>query len=130
MAWALRVIPNLYIWDDPEKKADSPGPYNYLRLSTHVLGQILRLSRATEALARQQAPAAGSIVVITNLNDPAVDNILTDEVANLWRTRWAKEVQTYQFPANLGLGHDIISVDDPNMNVAVVYPKLFELIDR
>lgn len=130
MAWALRVFPNVYIWDDREKKANSPRPYNYLRLSTHVLGQILRLSRATQALARQQAPAASSILVITNLNDPSVDNVVTDKIVNLWRTRRAKAVQTHQFPANLGLGHDIISVTDPNMNVAAVYPTLIELIDR
>jgi carboxylesterase len=129
-AWAFRVLPNMYLWDDPQKKADNPRPYNYLRLSTHALGQILRLSRSIQVLAQQKAPAADSILVITNLNDPAVDNILTDEVVNLWRTRWAKEVQTYQFPSDLGLGHDIISVDDPNMNVPVVYSKLFELIDQ
>lgn len=130
MGWAFRVLPNSYLWDDPQKKADSPRPYNYLRLSTHALGQILRLSRSIQALAQRKAPAADSILVITNLNDPAVDNIVTDEVVSLWRTRWAKEVQTYQFPANLGLGHDIIGVDDPNMNIAVVYPKLLELIDQ
>ena len=130
MAWALRMFPNMYIWDDPEKKADSPRLYNYLRMSTHVLGQILRLSRATQALARQQAPAAGSIVVITNLNDPGVDNAVTDEIVDLWRTHWAKDVQTYQFPADLGLGHDIIDVKDPHMNVAAVYPRLLELIDH
>jgi len=130
IAWALRVLPNLYLWDDPEKKADNPRPYNYLRMSTHVLGQILRLSRATRALARQKPPAAGSIMVITNLNDPGVDNVVTDKVVDLWRTRWAKDVQTYQFPADLHLGHDIIDVKDPNMNVAAVYPKLLELIDR
>lgn len=130
MAWALRVFPNLYIWDDPEKKADDPRPYNYLRASTNVLGQILRLSRATQALARQKAPAAGTILVITNLNDPGVDNVVTDRVVNLWRTRWNKDVQNYQFPADLGLGHDIIDVKDPNMNVAAVYPKLLELIDQ
>jgi carboxylesterase len=130
MGWAFRAFPNSYLWDDPQKKADSPRRYNYLRLSTHALGQILRLSRSIQLLARRKAPAAESILVITNLNDPAVDNILTDEVVNLWRTRWAKKVQTYQFPANLGLGHDIIGVDDPNMNVAVVYPKLLELIDQ
>jgi carboxylesterase len=129
MAWAFRVLPNLYLWDDPEKKADNSRPYNYLRLSTRVLGQILRLSRSIQVSTQRKAPAAVSILVITNLNDPAVDNSVTDEVVNLWRTRWAKEVQTYQFPANLGLGHDIIGVDDPNMNVAVVYPKLLELID-
>jgi hypothetical protein len=88
------------------------------------------LSRSTRVLAQRKAPAADSILVITNLNDPAVDNVLTDEVVNLWRARWATEVHTYQFPASLGLGHDIIGVDDPNMNVAVVYPKLFELIDQ
>jgi alpha-beta hydrolase superfamily lysophospholipase len=128
-AWAFRVLPNSYLWDDPHKKAESPNPYNYLRLSTHALGQILRLSRSIQVLTQRQAPAADSILVITNLNDPAVDNSVTDEVVNRWRTRWAKEVKTYQFPADLGLGHDIISVDEPNMKVAVVYPKLFELID-
>lgn len=130
MAWALRVFPNSYIWDDPEKKAENPRPYNYLRSSTHVLGQILRLSGAIQTLARWKAPAAGSIVVITNLNDPGVDNVVTDRVVDLWRTRWAKEVQTYQFPADLGLGHDIIDVRDPSMNVTAVYPKLLELIDQ
>jgi pimeloyl-ACP methyl ester carboxylesterase len=130
MAWAFRVLPNGYLWDDPQKKADSPRPYNYPRLSTHVLGQILRFSRSIQVSAQRKAPAADSILVITNLNDPAVDNILTGEVVNLWRTGWAKEVKTYQFPASLGLGHDIISVDDPNMNIAAVYPKLLELIDQ
>jgi carboxylesterase len=130
MGWAFRVLPNLYLWDDPQKKADSARPHNYLRLSTHVLGQILRLSRSIQILAKQKAPAADSILVITNLNDPAVDNIVTDEIVNLWRTRWAKVVETYQFPADLGLGHDIISVDEPNMKVAEIYPKLLELIDQ
>jgi esterase/lipase len=130
IAWAWRVFPNSYIWDDPEKKANNPRPYNYLRLSTRALGQILRLSRAIQALARQRAPAAGSVVVITNLNDPAVDNSVTDKVVDLWRARRANDVQTYKFPADLRLGHDIISVNEPNMDVAVVYPKLMELIDR
>lgn len=130
IAWAFRVLPNSYLWDDPQKKADNPRPYNYLRLSTHALGQILRLSRSVQVLTQRKVPAAKSILVITNLNDPAVDNFLTDKVVNLWRARWAKDVHTYQFPANLGLGHDIISVDDPNMKVAVVYPKLLELIDQ
>jgi carboxylesterase len=130
MAWAFRVFPNSYLWDDPQKKADSARPYNYVRLSTHVLGQILRLSRSIQFLTQRKAPAADSLLVITNLNDPAVDNIVTDKVVNLWRTRWAKEVQTYHFPPDLGLGHDLISVEERNMNAAVVYPKLLELIDQ
>jgi carboxylesterase len=129
VAWAWRLFPNSYIWDDPEKKADNPRRCNYLRLSTRALGQILRLSRSIQASARRKAPAAGSILVITNLNDPAVDNVVTDKVVHLWRERRANDVRTYQFPADLRLGHDIISVNEPTMDVGVVYPKLLELLD-
>ena len=129
VGWMWRVLPNLYMWDDPHKKADSSRLSNYLRLSTRALGQILRLSQSIQTSARQSASAAGSILVVTNLNDPAVDNTVTDKVFDLWRVRRPKDVQTYRFPADLGLGHDIISVDDPNMNVAVVYPELLKLID-
>ena len=40
VAWAWRVCPNSYLWDDPERKADNPHLDNYLRLSTRTLGQI------------------------------------------------------------------------------------------
>ncbi len=128
MGWVWRTFPNGWIWDDPEKKEDSPRPQNYLRMSTRVLGEILRLSEAIQALARKKAPAAREIVVVTNLHDPSVDNRVTDQVVGLWRTRWARDVRTWQFPAELGLGHDIIDVADPHMNVPVVYPKLLELM--
>ena len=129
MGWAWRIVPNMYLWDDPETKANNPRTHNYLRLSTRVLGQILRLSRSIQALARRKAPAAGAILVITNGNDPSVDNVVTDQVVQWWRARRADGVQTYQFSADLGLSHDIIDVHDPHMNVGVVYPKLLELID-
>jgi carboxylesterase len=128
VAWAWMTFRNRFLWDDPKTKADNPRLSNYLRLSTRALGQILRLSRVTQALARRYAPAAGFILVITNLNDPAVDNAVTDKVVDLWRGRRGADVRAYQFPAALGLGHDIISANEPN--VAEVYPKLFELIDR
>jgi hypothetical protein len=130
VGWVWRVFPNWYVWDDPEKKTDNPRLDNYLRLSTRALGQIVKLSRVIQRLARQTAPAAQSILVITNLNDPAVDNVVTNTVVGLWRAHRTQDVQTYQFPADLGLGHDIISANAPNMDVAAVYPKLLELIDR
>ena len=40
------------------------------------------------------------------------------------------DVQTYQFPADLHLPHGLIDVQEPDQNVAVVYPKLLELIDQ
>jgi len=126
--WVWRVFPNSYIWDDPQKKADNPRRCNYPRLSTRALGQILRLSQSIQTTARLKAPAARSILVVTNLNDPAVDNTATDRVVDLWRKRRPNDVQTYQFPANLGLGHDIVSVDDPKMIVDAVYPELLRMI--
>ena len=127
-SWFFGAIPNFYINSNPKK--ESPRPYNYTRISSRAVAQIMRLGLAIKALARQEAPAAGSIVVITNLNDPGIDNIAVDKVVDLWRTHRANNVQTYQFPAELGLGHDIIDVTDPHMNIALVYPKLLELIDR
>jgi carboxylesterase len=131
---SLIRLPNLFIWEDPVRKADYTPDHNYPRMSTHVLGQILQFSQGIQALARQKAPAARSILVITNLNDPAVDNVVTGKVVALWRAHGAADVQTYQFPADLHLGHELTDVQDPHVNVAVVsamvYPKLLELIDR
>lgn len=121
-------LPNGYIWNDPELKADAPPEHNYPRVSTRALAQILRLSLATQALARQKAPVAGSFLVITNLNDPGVDNGVIGKVVDLWRA-YGVNVQTYRFPAELHLPHGLIDVQEPDQNVAVVYPKLLELID-
>lgn len=125
------LLPNLFIWNDPVLKADAPPKHNYPRLSTRaVLGQILRLSLATQALARQKAPVASSILVVTNLNEPGVDNVVTGKVVDVWRAYPGTDVQTYQFPEELHLPHGLIDVQEPDQNVAAVYPKLLELIYR
>lgn len=130
------LLPNMYIWSDSRLKADAPPDHNYPRLSTRAVGgQILRLSLAIQALARQNAPAVGSILVVTNLNDPDLNNAVTDKVVDLWRAHGAPDVQTYQFPVDLRLGHDLTDLQQPDRNAAavvsaVVYPQLLELIDR
>jgi len=128
-------LPNWFIWEDPELKAKAPPDHSYPRDSTRALGQILRLSLATQDLARQNAPAANSILVVTNLNEPDVDNVVTGKVVAQWRAHGAVDVQTYQFPVDLKLGHDLTDLQQPDHNAAavvsaVVYPKLLELIDR
>jgi carboxylesterase len=126
---AFQRLPNTYVWSHSELKADARPYHNYPRISTHALGQILRLSIATQALMRQKPPAARSILIITNLDDPGVSLVAIRRVVDLWRADGA-EVQTYQFPADLHLPHGLIDVEEPAQNVAVVYPKLLELIDR
>ncbi len=113
-----------------ELKTDVLPYHNYPRVSTRSLGQILRLSLATQALMRQKAPAAGSILVITNLDEPGVNLVAISKVVDLWRSYGTTDVQTYQFPADLHLPHGLIDAQEPSQNVAVVYPKLLELIDR
>ena len=87
------------------------------------------LSALPAHLVRQQAPAAGSILVITNLDDQGVNLGSIGKVVDLWRA-YGVNVQTYQFPADLHLPHGMIDAQEPAQNVAVVYPKLLELIDR
>jgi len=128
-------LPDRYIWSDAKLKADAPPDHNYPAVSLHALGQIMRLSLAIQALARQDAPAVGSILVVTNLNDPDIDNVVTDKVVAQWRAHGAVDVQTYQFPAALELGHDLTDLQQPDRRAAavvsaVVFPKLLELIDR
>jgi alpha-beta hydrolase superfamily lysophospholipase len=130
MATVIRVLPNWYIWEDSKLKENEPRPYNYVRMSSKGFGQVMNLAGAVKAMAREEAPAAGTLIVVTNLNDPGIDNAAVDKVAALWRKHRPNDVQSYAFPAELRLGHDIIDVADPHMNVAAVYPRLLELIDR
>jgi hypothetical protein len=105
-------------------------------LSTRAVGgQILRFSLAIQAMAQQHTPAAGSILVVSNRNDPDLNNAVTDKVVAMWRAHGAPDVRTYQFPVDLRLGHDLTDLQQPDRNAAavvsaVVYPKLLELIDR
>jgi carboxylesterase len=127
---AFIFLPNMYIWNDSQLKTDVVPDHNYPRISTHSLGQILRLSLATQARMRQNPPAARSILVITNLDEPGVSLPAIDRVVDAWRSYRPAEVQTYEFPADLHLPHGLIDPQEPAQNTVVVYPKLLELIDR
>jgi hypothetical protein len=101
----------------------------------HRAAEHVWLSLATQALARRNAPAVRSIRVVTNLNEPGVDNVVTGKVVALWRAHGPADVRTYQFPADLKLGHDLTDLQQPDRKAAavisaVVYAKLCELIDR
>jgi len=131
VGWFFRVWPNFFVWENPVLKADKPPEYDYPRWSTHSMGQVVRLDAVIRQSARRKAPASRSILVVTNLNDPDVDNTGTDTVVQMWRSHGMANLRTYEFPADLGLGHDVIDPEPPNQKVVtLVYPKLIELIDR
>lgn len=123
------LLPDRVIWWDPLHKDEGRQPHVYPRFTLHGLAQQARLGFATHALARRAPPATRSILVITNAHDPSVDNVATARVVAQWRAQGASDVRTYEFSAELKLGHDLIDPGQPYQRVDVVYPKLMELID-
>ena len=122
---AFLALPNSYMWADSELKEESGTEYTYPRRSTRALAQTLLLGMAVQAQSADAAPAARSMLVITNANDPSVDNGLTAEMVAAWR-EGDVDVETYEFAAELQLQHDLISPWQQTQQV--VYPVLVDLV--
>jgi carboxylesterase len=121
------LLPNTYEWWDPSQQAAIEPDHNYPRYFVHTLANILWLGQAVQTAAGREAPAAGRILVVTNANDHAVNNLLTAHVVSLWR-RHGADVTTFEFPAELGLDHDVIEPYPPSDLTPMVYEKLIELV--
>jgi carboxylesterase len=126
--WAASSLPDRYLWWDPRAKADLPPPYGYPRFSTRAYAGLLGVSRLVEEAARTRRPKAGSMAVLLNANEPAVDNRHTLRVVELWRARGAK-VEVRELPRSLGLPHDLIDPGNPGGNVELVYPIVLDLLN-
>lgn len=121
-------MPNIFLWWDPLLREKAPGPsHGYPRYATHALGQMLSLSACVRVRAKKAGPAAGSIVVVTNANDMSVDNATAARQVAIWREKGAN-VETYEFPAHLGLPHDLIDPAQATQRTDIVYPVLVELM--
>ena len=126
----LHAAPNVFVWWDPRTRERIAGPQHaYPRLATRGLGHILALSAAVRGRAKQVRPVAGSIVVVTNASDRAVSNTATARVVAGWR-RHGASLHTYEFPAELRLGHDFVDPAQPHERTDIVYPVLVELLSR
>lgn len=125
----VMLAPDVVLWWNPFERAAGRLPHVYPRFTLHGLAQQWRLGFAARTLALRQAPAAHSILVISNAHDIAVDNAAIARAVARWRAWGAGEVRTYEFPAELKLLHDIVDPGHAGQRVDVVYPKLLELID-
>ncbi len=123
----MSILPESYSWWDPSKQIQTEPSYAYPRYSLHGLMQIVRVGFAVQMSAARTRPAAGKIVVVTNGNEPSVNNELTGLVAANWQAHGA-DLVTYEFPASLGLPHDLIDPAQPDQQTGVVYPVLLRLI--
>jgi pimeloyl-ACP methyl ester carboxylesterase len=125
--WAARTLPDRYLWWDPRLKAELPPPYGYPRFSTRAYAALLGVSQLIEQAARSRRPKAGSIAVLVNANEPAIDNRATLRVVERWRARGAS-VDLRELPAELRLPHDLIDPGNPDGNVDLAYPIVLELL--
>ncbi len=119
----VSIMPDSYTWWDPALKQEIQPPYAYPRYSMHGLTQISRLGFSVQVAARRSAPAAGAVVVVTNGNEPSVNNELTQQLVSNWRLHDAT-VTAYEFPTELKLPHDLIDPLQPDQRIDIVYPIL------
>jgi carboxylesterase len=126
----LLLAPDIFQWWDPKNKENNPNstPYSYTRYPTHSLLENMRLGFAAEADAKRVRPAAAAILVITNANDGSVNNEIIADFEEMWLVHGEQFLQTFQFPKEFGLPHDLISPERADGNIEVVYSKLHELI--
>ncbi|HSG18621.1 MAG TPA: alpha/beta fold hydrolase [Anaerolineae bacterium] len=128
LANAALTLPNLFMWWDPATKEAIPGPdYAYPRYATEAAGNLLRLGRYVNEQAAEKPPAAGRIVAVTNAVDPAVNNEVFAEIVDRWRSA-GFPVESYEFPAELNLPHDVVDPRQPDARTELVYPILIDLI--
>jgi carboxylesterase len=116
-------------WWDPILQEKTPRPrYNYAYFTTKSISQFLYLGIVLRTQARRRRPRTPSVVVVTNANDQQVDNQIILKIGEQWQRRGFQGLQTYEFPANLGLTHDLIDPEQPGARIDLVNPKLIELM--
>ena len=123
----MLTIPDMYLWWDPRVKEAQRPATAYPWFSTHALAQTMRIGEDVYAQAKRAAPAADSMVMMTNPHDPAVNNAVTHRVARAWDKRRPGSVLEFEF-TDLPRNHDIIEPDNPNARTGIVYPRLLEFI--
>lgn len=123
----LLVMPKTFEWWDENLKEDIGPSHAYPRYSKRTLAQLLKLGFAVQVRSWQASPAARRVIVVTNANDFDVNNALTAEVVRRWQMR-GTNIETYEFPLSLGLGHDLIDPEQPDQQISVTYPQLIDLV--
>ncbi len=121
------VLPNFWVWWDSSLKDKLEPPYGYPRFSTHAYAALFKTATRVLKGARAAAPKAGSISVITNANEPGLENRFTYELVERWR-RHGAAVTTFEFQTSERLPHDIIDPANPAQNTKLVYPVVIKTI--
>ncbi len=126
---AMGRLPNRFIWWDPRVKQNLPGPpYAYYRFSTHALAQTQYLAYRLVDDARQRAPRAQRVWLISNAADLAVSNLAGERLTKGWESAGATGVRAFRFPGCLKLFHDLVDPLQPNARPELVHPVLEQIV--
>lgn len=126
----LALWPNFFQWWDPVAKDGRTGPQHaYTRFASRSLAALLQIGSLVRSAAQHHKPAAQAILVITNASDTLIDHHVVDEVVAAWR-RHGATVQSYQFPAEWQLIHDLMDPAQVEQQVERVYPQLMAWIGQ
>ena len=136
-AWAIPPttrllvrLPNAFVWWNPMKKENLAGPVaGYPRFSSRSIGETMRLGLDVFAASEQSAPACRSILVVTTASDLAASNARTARLAANWNSHRPGVATCYEFPAAERVPHDLIDPQQPDQQVALVYPRLIEMLE-
>ncbi|MBV5326961.1 MAG: alpha/beta fold hydrolase [Chlorobium sp.] len=122
------MLPDSYSWWNVELQENLHPDYIYPRYSMHALTEILRLGFVVQEEAMHASPAAEKIVMVFNANDTSINNDRTREILDIWNTGHIN-IETFEFQASLKLGHDLIDPNQPDQNIALVYPEMIRLCE-
>jgi carboxylesterase len=128
LARVAYLLPNFYIWWDATMKERLPPPYGYPRFSTHAYASLFEIASGVARAARTTAPMVKDIAVVTNANEPGLENRVTYRLVDAWRNHGAN-VDVHEFPLSAHLPHDLIDPANPDQNTELVYPIVTRLIE-
>lgn len=127
VAHAALALPNVFLWWDPTKREAQLPPTAYPQFPTHALAQALRIGDDVYGASRSVPMAAKSVVMVTNREDPAVNNAVADAVVQRWQNQRAAGVTGYCF-TDLPRNHDIVDPANPVPRTDLVYPRLLDFV--
>ena len=106
------------------------SPFGYRGFATRSLAVMMRLGFSVYEAAGNAKPAVQSVLIVTNAADTSTSNSITRGLVQRWQKNGLRYCEMYEFDASHHLPHDIIGTQNPQQNVAFVYPILLALITR
>ena len=115
-------LPNINLTSPSEPQRE----HVYRGQSTKGVANVMLFGRGLFNQAKAEPTAVSDIIVVTNANDTTVNNKLTDDLTEIWRSMGASP-ETYVFPEELGYPHNSIDRTS-NPEADAVYATLLELL--